>query len=318
MSIEELELLAKVASKYYVEEKTQNEIAQEMGLSRVKIYRLLKEAKNKNVVVININWPIKESQNLERQFEDIFKLKKAFIIQSRQSIEMPVKTMMGRIVAKYLETILVDGMTMAICMGSSTYEVIQAINPTFRVKVRVAQAVGSLPFKTTEKDSSELARVLSEKLGGEVIYLSSPMIANSPESAQILKNQVVIRNTLDAARNADVVLSGIGKLDAVNSTLVKNQILTVAEVEELIANDAVGDILGQIIKSNGEKMECEYNERVIGITHEEIKKIPISIALANGPEKAAAILGALRSGATNVLCTDEITAMAVLELNKEH
>ena len=100
MSIEELELLAKVASKYYVEEKTQNEIAQEMGLSRVKIYRLLKEAKNKNVVVININWPIKESQNLERQFEEIFKLKKAFIIQSRQSIEMPVKTMMGRIVAK--------------------------------------------------------------------------------------------------------------------------------------------------------------------------------------------------------------------------
>ncbi len=92
---------------------------------------------------------------------------------------------------------------------------------------------------------------------------------------------------MDAARNADVVLSGIGKLDAVNSTLVKNQILTVAEVEELIANDAVGDILGQIIKSNGEKMECEYNERVIGITHEEIKKIPISIALANGPEKAA-------------------------------
>ena len=316
MAIEELELLAKVASKYYEEEKTQSTIAKEMGISRVKVYRLLKEAKSKNIVTITINWPIKQSLDLEDQLMRTFGLKKAFVIQNQQSLEMQMKAMMGRVVANYLETVLIDGMTMAICMGTTTYEVIQAINPTFRAKIRVAQAVGSLPFKATGKDSSELARMLSEKLGGEVVYLTSPMIANSPEAAQILRNQVDIKNTLDAARNADVVLTGIGRLDSANSIQIKSKIMTPDEVTSLVASGAVGDVLGQIIKEDGQKMKCDLNERIIGITYEEIKKIPTSIALALGTEKAKAILGVLKSGTVNMICTDAVTASAVLELNQ--
>lgn len=316
MSIEELELLAKVASKYYEEEKTQNEIAKEMGISRVKVYRLLKEAKKKDVVTITINWPIKQVMNLEDELIETFHLKRAFVVQNQQSLEMPMKTLMGMVVANYLETILVDGMTLAICMGSSTSEVIQAINPTFHVKVRVAQAVGSLPFKTSGKDSAGLARMLSEKLGGEVIYLTSPMIANSPEAARILRNQMDIKNTLEAARNADVVLSGIGSLDPNNSIQVKSKIITPEELTNLRSTGAVADILGQIVMADGRKMKCDLNECIIGLTYEEIKKVPTSIALALGTEKARAILGVLRSGTINVVCTDAITASAVLELNK--
>ena len=316
MSIEELELLAKVASKYYEEEKTQSIIAKEMGISRVKVYRLLKEAKSKDVVTITINWPIKQALNLEDELVETFHLKRAFVIQNQQSLEMPMKTLMGRVIANYLETFLADGMTMAICMGTSTYEVIQAINPNFRVKVRVAQAVGSLPFKTTGKDSASLARMLSEKLGGEVVYLTSPMIANSPEAAQILRNQMDIKNTLEAARNADVVLSGIGRLDPTNSIQVRSKIMTSEEMVKLVNAGAVADVLGQIIMANGQKMKCDLNERIIGLSYEEITKVPNSIALALGTDKAKAILGVLRSGTINVICTDNITAAAVLDLNR--
>ena len=59
-------LLAQIAFMYYEQELTQNEIAAQLGLSRVKVYRLLKQAKIEQVVQININWPIERDPELER------------------------------------------------------------------------------------------------------------------------------------------------------------------------------------------------------------------------------------------------------------
>ena len=42
--------LAEISSMYYEEEITQSAIAERLGLSRVKIYRLLKQAKEEQVV----------------------------------------------------------------------------------------------------------------------------------------------------------------------------------------------------------------------------------------------------------------------------
>lgn len=45
-------LLARVASMYYEQQVTQTDLGKRLGLSRVKIYRLLKEAKDNGVVQI--------------------------------------------------------------------------------------------------------------------------------------------------------------------------------------------------------------------------------------------------------------------------
>ena len=48
------ELLSKVAGKYYLEDRSQLDIAIELGLSRQKIQRLLKQAKDQHIVEINV------------------------------------------------------------------------------------------------------------------------------------------------------------------------------------------------------------------------------------------------------------------------
>ena len=68
------ELLAQIASMYYEQELTQNAIASELGLSRVKIYRLLKEAKAKEVVQIKVNWPTARDITLEAALQQRFGL----------------------------------------------------------------------------------------------------------------------------------------------------------------------------------------------------------------------------------------------------
>jgi DNA-binding transcriptional regulator LsrR (DeoR family) len=298
---------------YYEQDMTQSQIAERLGLSRVKVYRLLKEARAEEFVQIVINWPTSRDHQSEQAVRRAFGLKEALVLQSGQSGASPILNQLGQLGARYLEHLLQDGMTMAVCLGRSTYEVIHAIRPGFRARVHVSQAMGTMPFALQEVDSASLARHLAAKLGGDVRYLSSPLMADSPEAADVLRAQRDIRGTLDAARAADVALVGIGNLDPAHSGFVKAGFIAPEDMMQLLAAGAVGDIAGQILTADGHLHRCDYNRRVIGITLDELRHIPTTIAVAAGLDKARAILAALRTGAVNVLCTDDATAAAVLE-----
>lgn len=307
-------LLAQVASLYYEHDLTQSEIAQRLSVSRVKVYRLLKEARDEAVVEIVINWPISRDSQMERELVATFGLKEALVLEGTRQEPGSALSRIGQLGARYLEQILEDGMTMTVCLGRSTYEVIHAIRPGFRAHVHVAQAMGTMPFALQELDSATLARQLAAKLGGEVSYLSSPLMADSPEAADVLRAQREIRRTLDAARSADVALVGIGNLDAEHSGFVKAGFVTSEELAELIHAGAVGDTAGQILTADGALHPSSFNRRVIGLSLDELRRIPTTIAVAAGRAKAGAILAALRTGAINVLCTDSATAGEVLRL----
>ena len=309
-------LLAQIAFMYYEQELTQNEIAAQLGLSRVKVYRLLKQAKIEQVVQININWPIARDPELERLLIKTFGLKEAMVLKTVSPDHTPTLQLLGQLGAYYLERVLVDGSTMTVCLGRSTYEVINAIRPGFQAKVRVAQAMGSMPFTMQELDSAALANRLAQKLGGEVLYLSSPLITDSPQAAEVLRRQRGIDRTLAAARQADVALLGIGNLDPDTSGFVEAGFITPKELLALTADGAVGDMAGHIYTLSGDLYPCEYNQRVIGVTFPELCQIPLTIAVAGGVEKAKAILGGLRTCIIKVFCTDDQTAREVLRLNR--
>lgn len=308
--------LAQVASMYYEREMTQSAIAEELGVSRAKVYRLLKEAREKQVVQIIIDWPIQRDEQLEALLKQRFSLTEARVLRTSPQDESPTWQLLGQLGAGYLEQVLEDDMTMAVCVGRSTYEVIDAISSGFQAKVHVAQAMGSMPFSVEELDSAALARRLAEKLGGEVMYLSSPLMVDSAEAAEVLRSQQGIRQTLIAARAADVALLGIGNLDPTTSGFVRGGFITSEELDALAEEGAAGDMAGRFFSLNGELHECEYNQRVIGITFEALRDIPRTVAVAMGVDKATAILGALRTGIIDVICTDDRAAAEVLRMEQ--
>jgi len=309
----EHELLAHIASLYYEQEMTQNAIAEQVGLSRVKVYRLLKQAREEQVVQITINWPLKRDTGLEMALKQAFGLKEVMVLQTTaHQGSPPALQRLGQLGAHYLEQVLTDGATLAVCLGRSSYEVIHAIRPGFQANVRVAQAMGSMPFTMQALDSATLARELAQKLGGEVLYLSSPLMADSIEAAQVLRRQRDIERALEAACRADVALLGVGNLDPANSGFAKAGFITAEELAELVTTGAVGDVAGQIYTLSGQVHPTPYNQRVIGITLDELGHVPTTIAVAMGREKTKAILGGLRTGVINVLCTDDQAASDIL------
>ncbi len=308
------ELLARVASMYYEQDMTQNEIADELGLSRVKVHRLLRDSRSKNVVQIAIDWPVKRDYALEQALQQAFGLTAARVLKT--ALDQPMLRQLGYLGARYLEDLLKDISTMAICLGRSTYEVINAIRPDLQANVRIVQAIGSMPHSRDAYDSSMLARQLAQKLGGQVVYLNSPLMADSAHDAHVIRNQRHIQHTLTLAGAADIALLGIGNLDPQTSGFVHEGFLTAGELAAFSEAGAVGDIAWRVYQENGALYPCDFNERVIGITLDELRHIPMTIAVAAGSAKAAAIVGALHTGVINVLCTDDKTARAVLHLNQ--
>lgn len=313
----EHDLLAQVASLYYEDELTQDAIASQLGLSRVKVYRLLKQARTEQVIQFTVTWPIQRHSELEQALRQAFGLSEALVLRSNPTVRVHALSRLGQLGARYLEQQLKDGMTLTVCLGRSTYEVIHAIRPGFQAKVDVAQAVGSLPFGLPELDSGALARQLAQKLGGNVLYLSSPLMADSVAAAEIMRSQRDIQRTLTAAANADVALLGIGNLDPETSEFARAGAMNADELAALVATGAVGDMGGQIFTLEGALHPSDYSARIIGIQLEELRKIPTVMAVAMGIEKAVAILGALRTQAIDLLCTDDASAAEVLRLAKQ-
>jgi deoxyribonucleoside regulator len=314
IALEKHELMAQVASMYYEQDLTQNEIADQLGLSRVKIYRLLREARQANVVQIKIDWPLQRDEALEAHLKDVFNLQDARVLKTPRYETVPVLNQIGNLTARYLEQRLSESSTMAICLGRSTYEVINAIRPDFQANVQVVQAVGTMSHPNVEYDSSMLARQLAQKLGGQAMYLTSPLMADTVHDATVIRHQRNIQFTLNAARSADIALIGIGNLDTQTSGFVREGFLSIDQLEKFIADGAVGDIAWQIFTKEGQVYPCEFNDRVIGINLDELRQIPMTIAIAAGTPKAQAIVGALKTEVINVICTDDKTAELILRL----
>jgi deoxyribonucleoside regulator len=314
LDFETHELLAVVASMYYEQDKTQTEIAEALGLSRVKVYRLLREAREAKIVQINIDWPIKTDPRLQDAMVAQFGLKDARVLRGSVDDQPGQLRQLGHMAARFIEPLLLQSTSMAICLGRTTYEVINAIRPEVQANVQVVQATGAMPSGFGEYDSSALARQLAEKLGGHVMYLAAPTVVDTPQAAMIIRRQRDIQHALTAARSANLALIGIGNLDANNSSFVRAGFLSRDELSTFKGSGAVGDVAWHIYSEDGQFFESEFSARVIGITPDDLKGIGTTIAAAAGLPKARAILGALRTGAIDVLCTDDRTARAVLRL----
>ncbi|MFO7633350.1 MAG: sugar-binding domain-containing protein [Caldilinea sp.] len=310
----EHDLLAQVAAMYYVEEMTQDAIAAQLGLSRVKVYRLLKQARTEQVIQFTINWPVQRAPDAEALLCSMFGLHEALVLKPGSSDRTHTLARVGQLGARFLEQTLRDGMTLTVCLGRSTYEVIHAVRPGFQGHVNVVQAVGSIALATPELDSASLTRELATKLGGTAHYLSAPMVVDTVEASEMLRSQRDIQRSLEMARGADVALVGVGNLDPATSEFAKAGYLSADDLTQIRVSGGIGDMSGQIFTAEGAPYTGGFNERVIGLRLDDLRTIPTVMSIAIGEAKTQAIFGALRTGVIDVFCTDLDTASAVLQL----
>lgn len=303
-------LLSSVASLYYHSDLTQNQIAKRFYTSRSKISRMLKEARELGIVDIKIREPWENNRILEKKLVELFPIRHARVISVRERNLSLVLQKLGEAAAYYLDSVVNSDTILGVSWGNTVYHTVRAIKTTKNVPLTVVPIMGGMGINNPERDSLDFSRELAEAYGGKYYYIYAPLFVGTPEMRDSLIREDSIRQVLDIARSANVVLTSVGSM--IYKTW-KGYIQADA-LELLEQQGAVGHIGGHFFDQDGNGILSELSDRLIGIGIEDLRKAEEVICVAGMEEKAQAMLGAIQSGCVTTLITDEFAAVRMLEL----
>ena len=309
-----IELMTRLASLYYLDNLTQVEIAERVGLSRIKVVRLLKRARSAGIVEIRIQTPAAMRTSLETALIKRFGLQQA-LLAADQTNEDNLRGLVAQMAAGQLDRQLRDGDTVAIGMGRNVGAVPDAMpNKVAPRRCGFVTAIGGSPLVGQPINSADICRRLAERFGGSSECLYAPAYVESPQLRESFLCHEDVRSVLESARRAQIALVGIG--DAMdNSAVVKMGCFSAGDMTGLRKAGAVGDILGYFFDMHGRPVGPGMNDRVISVNGEALRNIPCVIGVAAESDKTASLLGALRTGILDILVTSIGNARRLLDMD---
>jgi DNA-binding transcriptional regulator LsrR (DeoR family) len=299
---------ARVAWYYYVGGLTQQEIADKLSITRLRVNKIVVQARSDGLVSVDIKMPLTHCVALEEKLKDRFGLIDCSVVPSVSQVE-DLHRVLGRATAAMLDPLLIDGKGFGIGWGQTLSAARRHLTPRRLTNAWVAALMGGLTRGSgtnTFEVSTEFARIL----GAECYYVAAPIYCPSSESRTALLTHYGLAEAMQRGRNTAVALIACGDLSD-HSLLVRTQVVT-ENLPTLREAGAVGDILGVFLDQNGEPVDHPLNQRVMAMRPPDLKLIPSSILASGGMHKALIIKAVLRAGYVNRLVTDEDVAEAIL------
>lgn len=307
-----LELIAEVARLYYEENKSQAEIGKLFDISHSTVSRMIKEAHEEKIVEVVIRYPFKTMPSLGQVLKHRFGLKEAFVMPSSGNSYRELINNLAQLAARTLEDTLTDGATLGISLGMAVAATVRRVQVTRPMHVKVVRLQGATDNELME--GTDLAQILSAQLGNDSMIVPSPWMMKSTQACQLILQEPSVSEAIRVAEHADIGLVGLGAPNPEVSTILRNALTTVKELKGLREAGAVGEICGKYYDLQGNILDVEFNKRTVSIQIQKLSKFETVIAVAGGPEKAPAILGAINGKLINVLVTDSDAARALLAL----
>jgi len=180
-----------------------------------------------------------------------------------------------------------------------------------KTKVEVVSLIGNL-MTNVAMNPYIIAEKIANKLDAPFYNIWAPAITQSKQRAEIFKSEPWINCVLQKASKANIILFSVGEVSPLAS-LFKMGYLSSDELKRLREKGAVGDILSRFFNAQGDLVDDEIHDRVIGVPIDKLRDAgKIVIGIAGGLSKFNAIRGALNGKYINVLITDEETAQKLL------
>ncbi|MCE2470850.1 MAG: sugar-binding transcriptional regulator [Anaerolineae bacterium] len=306
--------LIEVSRLYYEMEMTQTDIGRRLSLSRSTVSRMLQRARDTGIVTITVNYEVLRDHALEDAMKSAFALREARVLRSRGRSFDSIRNGLGKLGASLLDESLDDNSTLGISYGRSLANTVELVRPRQVDGLTVVPIIGALGSENPLIEGIDLTRQLATKLGARYRYLHAPLLVEDRRTRDLFLQEPTVNDVIQIAANADVVLIGIGSLQAQSSGIIWTGYITRKERDWLDNIGVVGHMCAQFFDVEGKVLDIGINQRSISIGLEALRRIDNVIAVAGTIDKAGAILGALNGGYIDSLVTDDRAARQVLEL----
>lgn len=308
--INELRLIARVAQMYHIEGKRQAEIAETLRMSQATVSRMLKRAEAEAIVRTTVIPPPGTFADLETALRERYGLTEAIVIDCSEDRDGAIMARIGEAAAHFLEVTLQQDEVIGVSSWSQTLlRMVDNIHPLRNAKARyVVQILGGMGDASVQTHATELTARLAKLTGGEPRLLLVQGLTSSREAKLVMLADPVVRGTMDLFGRLSLAIIGIGAVEPSDMLARSGNVFSKQEMAMLHEAGAVGEISYRFYDAAGKPVETPLNDRVIGITLEELRHADRVMALAGGESKTEAIAGALRLGVIDVLVTDKFTA----------
>ncbi|MEU8571080.1 sugar-binding domain-containing protein [Streptomyces pathocidini] len=308
----ELVQAAAMARRFYLEGKSKIQIAEEFGVSRFKVARVLETALEHDLVRIEIRVPAELDAERSDALRARYGLRHAVVVESpaEAADDAPDPENLGEVAADLLGELVAEGDVLGLAWGRSTIHMAAALDRL--PPCTVVQLTGVYDAGTAERGSVEAVRRAAQVSGGEAHPIYAPMLLPDPATAAALRGQTGIARAFEYFDKVTVACVSIGSWEAGISTVY--DMLGEKEREHYASLGAAAEMSAHLFDADGRRIGRDLGERCITVEADRLRRIPEVVAIAGGHRKAAAIGAVLRSGLVTSLVTD--TAAADFLLNE--
>lgn len=295
-------LIVKTAWYYYIENMTQQKISEKLGISRMRVIKLLDKARQNGTIQFKI--PQSHSQQLliEQELTKKWNLKDAFVVPTPPP-EANLNETIARAAAMYIGDRLTENMFINMGYGDTPSRVLNHLATMTEFPISVVSLTGGVSYYLPNTQSN----IFNAKL-----YLyPAPLLVSSREMCTAMRKEPTIQAITRMVRLSTMSVVGIGGMND-DATILANGILNRDDFLLLSMKGAVGDVLTHFIDKDGSPIHSDIEDRLLSTKLEQFHELNNVIGVAGGPGKVEAINASLKGGYLDVLITDEDTAMALV------
>ncbi|MGY2747930.1 sugar-binding transcriptional regulator [Arthrobacter sp. UYCu723] len=303
------ELLARIGTEYYLENRPKVEIAARYDITRFQVARLLTEARESGIVEIKVHFPSRLSSAEVGGIEASLNIGRIIVVDTAHE-EIQARALLGKAAAEEISRQAPSGGTLGISW-SRTLDVASRLVRELP-HCDIVQLAGALPA-AADSNPLELIQRLGHLSGGLTWPLWSPLVVEDPSTASGLLRQPEIAGALAKADSLDLAVVAIGAWKPGCSTVWER-----ADPEtrkDGVLAGAVAECSGRLLNSVGTPVDSGLDERIIAVTIKQLQRTPRVIAIAQGEARVEAVRAVARAGFVTTLIVDEPLAKALNDLN---
>src|SRR5690625_193207 len=301
------DMMVQAAELYYELGLIQEEIARRLNVSRPTVSRLLRQAREHDIVRISVVNPRSRAGELQAQLIEGWSLQDAVVVPTTVGKGRLLVRKLGEVGAQYVERRLTPGRYIGIGLGQTVYNLVHGLEG-IQSGPHVVPLCGGTVFSESAYHVNELARVAAQKLGGFCHYLHAPAEASSQHVYRALLNDRSVADVIRLWDRLDWAVIGVGSPRHAETPEFRAFVHQAVEA----GGEPVADVCHTLVDGAGAPCLSDGADRLIAVKLEQLRRTPTVVAVAGGVHKADAIRAALRTGFVDVLITDEPTAMAML------
>jgi DNA-binding transcriptional regulator LsrR (DeoR family) len=293
---------------YYAADRTQSEVAKEMGVSRQTVANYLSEARERGYVTILLAPDILERNALAEDLCATYGLAGVHVVPAISDEEQQ-RAAVGRAGGEVLCALAGDRTVIAVSSGRTVNTLARTLPRRRLPEATVIQVSGS-SIDAAENSPEVCASAVASNLSARCLNLHAPAYVSTSDLAESLRSEPALSWHFAKVANADILVFGIGELSS-STVLEQPPYVDAAMRDQYIAAGAVGIVFDRFFGADGAEVDGPLTSRSMAVDIGVAGRIPVRLAVCSGVMKRQAVYAALGAGLVTHLVLDATLAQAL-------